>query len=96
MTNTISRRELLAGAASQRILGANERVRIAVCGIHKRGWDHVRLFAKLPNVEVAAVCDVDENVIRGRLSDMDKLGLPKPETFTDVRPVRTTCRKVNN
>jgi predicted dehydrogenase len=73
------------GVASQRILGANDRVRIAVCGINKRGWDHVRQFAKLPNVEVAAVCEVDENVIRRRLADMERLGLPKPATYIDVR-----------
>jgi hypothetical protein len=30
-------------AASQRVLGANQRGRLAVCGIRKRGFDHVRL-----------------------------------------------------
>jgi predicted dehydrogenase len=85
----VSRRAVLAQAAglalSGRILGANDRVRVAVCGVHKRGWDHVRQFAKLPNVEVAAVCEVDENVLNGRLRDMEKLKLAKPATYIDVR-----------
>jgi predicted dehydrogenase len=74
-----------AASSSSRILGANDRVRIAVCGIRKRGWDHVRQFSKLPNVEVAAVCEVDDNVTAGRLADMEKLKLAKPATFIDVR-----------
>ena len=73
----------LAGAG--RVLGANDRVRVAVCGVRKRGWDHVRQFAKLPNVEVAAICEVDENVTNARLRDMEKLKLPKPATYVDVR-----------
>ena len=72
-------------ALSGRILGANERVRLAVCGLRKRGFDHVRLFSQIPNVQVVALCDMDESVLRQRLADMDKLGLPKPQTYTDVR-----------
>jgi predicted dehydrogenase len=34
---------------------------------------------------VAALCDVDENVLRMRLDQMEKLGLPKPVTYTDIR-----------
>ncbi|MGJ5820227.1 Gfo/Idh/MocA family protein [Paludibaculum fermentans] len=75
----------MTAAGAQRVLGANDKVRVAVCGVRKRGWDHVRQFAKLPNVEVAAICEVDENVLNGRLKDMEKLGLPKPKTYFDVR-----------
>ena len=76
---------LLTLANPGRVFGANDRIRLAVCGIRKRGWDHVRLFSKLPNVEVAAICEVDENVIAGRLRDMEKLQLPKPAVHIDVR-----------
>lgn len=71
--------------ASQRVLGANERVRLAVCGVRKRGFDHVRLFSQIPNVEVVALCDIDESVLRERLAKMEELKLPKPATYTDVR-----------
>jgi len=69
----------------ERILGANDRVRVAVCGVHGRGMDHVRNYAQIPNVEIAAVCDVDENVLRERVATMEKRGIPKPATFVDVR-----------
>src|SRR5690242_17869492 len=45
----------------QRVLGANDRVRVAICGLHGRGMDHVHNYSKLDNVQIAAVCDIDEN-----------------------------------
>ena len=39
----------------------------------------------MPNVETAAVCDVDENIMKGRLADMDRMALPAPKTYGDVR-----------
>lgn len=69
----------------ERVFGANDRVRVAVCGIHGQGFVHVREYSKMPDVEVAAVCDVDENVINERLGQMDKMKMPKPKTYTDVR-----------
>ena len=49
--------------------------------------DHVKRFSKVPGVEIAAVCEIDENVLGTRLADIEKLDLPKPRTFTDVRKV---------
>lgn len=72
-------------AAAPRIIGANERIRLAVCGVRKRGFDHVRLFSQIPNVSVEAICDIDENLLRERLAKMEELKLPKPKTYTDVR-----------
>ena len=46
----------------ERIFGANDRVRVAVVGLHGQGWSHVEEYSKMPDVEIAAVCDVDENV----------------------------------
>jgi predicted dehydrogenase len=95
MANEIDRRDFLktgAGAAAvgsllapSRVLGANERVRVAVIGLRGRGFDHIRAFPRVPNVEIAAICDVDENVIAGRLTDIERMGLPKPKTYVDVR-----------
>jgi len=49
--------------------------------------DHVKRFSKVPGVEIAAVCEIDEKVLGTRLADIEKLDLPKPRTFTDVRKV---------
>ena len=58
-----------------RILGANDRVRVAVCGVRGRGNDHIHGFSQVPNTEIAALCDVDENVLNRRLGDVEKRGL---------------------
>src|ERR1700681_2336085 len=45
----------------RRVLGASDRVRIAICGLHGRGVSHIERYAALPNAEIAALCDVDDN-----------------------------------
>jgi predicted dehydrogenase len=42
--------------------GANDKVRVAVIGIHGRGKDHIGGWNGLKNVEIATLCDVDENL----------------------------------
>src|SRR5262245_19298303 len=72
-------------ALGGRVLGANDRVRVAICGLRGRGNDHLRGFTHVPGTEVAAFCDIDESVLAQRLGDMQKLGLPKPKTYVDIR-----------
>ena len=78
-----------AGAATLalrgRVLGANDRVRIAVCGTRGRGKDHIRGFAKLPGTEIAALCDVDERVLTQRVKDVEDLGQARPKSYVDIR-----------
>ncbi len=69
----------------ERVFGANDRVRVAVCGLHGQGFEHVKEYSKIPNAEIAAACDVDENVMNQRLGEMDQMGLPKPKTYVDCR-----------
>src|SRR5579864_2831488 len=74
-------------ALGGKVLGANDRVRVAICGVRGRGHDHIRGFSRVPNAEIAALCDVDENVLNQRLGDVEKLGSPKPKPYIDVRKV---------
>src|SRR5579864_1351642 len=69
----------------ERVLGANDRVRLAVCGLRGRGMDHIKRFSQVPGVEIAAVCDIDENVMAARLGDIEKMNLPRPKAYNDVR-----------
>jgi predicted dehydrogenase len=84
-----SGKTILTGAVTLalggKVLGANDRVRVAVCGVRGRGHDHIRGFSRVPGVELAALCDVDENVLNQRLSDVEKLGKPRPKSYVDVR-----------
>jgi predicted dehydrogenase len=69
----------------ERVFGANDRVRVAVVGLHGQGWSHVEEYCKMDDVDIAAVCDVDENVMNGRVAEMEQKGLKKPATFIDLR-----------
>jgi predicted dehydrogenase len=93
----IERREFLkttgkaitAGAAALalggKILGANERVRVAVCGVRGRGNDHIHGFSHVAGVELAALCDADENVLAQRIGEVEKAGAGKPKSYWDIR-----------
>ena len=72
-------------ARPHHVLGANERVRVALCGVRGRGTDHLKNYSKLPNVEIAAICDIDESVRAKCLSNMDQMGIAKPKTYVDIR-----------
>ena len=77
---------LTATASSYaKILGANDRVRVAVCGVRGRGNDHIHGFSHVPGTELAALCDIDENVSQQRVGEIEKRSLPKPKTYVDVR-----------
>lgn len=67
------------------IIGANDRVRVGICGVRGRGNDHIRSFPRVPGTEIAALCDVDESVLNLRLGEIEKAGLPRPKSYVDIR-----------
>ncbi len=81
----------LAGSAQAKLWaadpspGAHERVRLGIIGLHGHGLSHLKEFASLPDVEVAALCDVDENQFPERLKWLESQGRPRPRLFTDLR-----------
>src|SRR5437660_8677425 len=79
----------LSASASNyaRVIGAGDRVRVAICGVRGRGKDHIHGFSRVPGVEIAALCDVDESVLNQRLGGVEKLGSPKPKSYVDIRKV---------
>jgi predicted dehydrogenase len=73
------------GAASSVFGAASDKVRVACIGIGGRGKDHIGGYSKLENVEIAAICDIDDSHIAKGLSQIEGLGKPKPQTYKDVR-----------
>lgn len=66
--------------------GANDRVRIAVLGIHGMGQSHIREYQKLKNVEVAALCDPDSNLFAPVIDQQfTRRDMRPPKTYTDLR-----------
>jgi len=68
------------------IKGANDRVRVAVIGTGGMGRGHINEYLALDNVEVAAICDVDQNLFPGIIKNQfEDKGLKKPKTYVDMR-----------
>ncbi|MEP6916411.1 MAG: Gfo/Idh/MocA family oxidoreductase [Acidobacteriota bacterium] len=63
----------------------NETVRMAVVGCGGRGGSHVSAWPAIPNVEIVALCDVDESHLAAKLKMLDSKGLKKPATYVDMR-----------
>src|SRR5260370_8183540 len=69
---------LVSASGYARVMGANDRVRVAICGVRGRGKDHLHGFARVPGTEIAALCDVNESVLNQRLGEPSNLGFTTP------------------
>lgn len=79
---------LLCGSkASARVIGANDRLRIAVAGLNGRGQAHIGGWLEQPNVELAYVIDPHAKVLERSLKMLDKKleGKMVPKGVADVR-----------
>ena len=65
--------------------GANDRVNVAVIGIRGQGGGHIGGFGRIENVQVAALCDVDQNLFASRVQEIKERGGNEPRTYTDMR-----------
>ena len=84
-TASLSSAPLLWGN-SRRWKGANDRIKVAVIGIRGQGQGHIAEYSKLKNVEVAAICDVDENLFAPRIKKLfTEKNLREPKTYQDLR-----------
>lgn len=71
----------MTAAGWNRVLGANDRVRLGVIGTGNRGSDVMSWFQKEPDVEVVALCDCYDKALNNAL----KMTEGKAKTYTDYR-----------
>jgi predicted dehydrogenase len=94
--STLTRRDFLkapavAGGVPVLVRGRfrpNSRIRLAVVGLRRRGRDHIRCYHELAreeNVEIAALCDIDESVLNEQATAYENLSGRHVKLFTDVR-----------
>lgn len=89
----MDRRHFLMSAAAAAPMTAsalaspNDTIRIACVGVRGQGNSHIRAYQGMKNVEIAAVCDVDETVLDKRLGEIEKATGKKPARFVDLRKV---------
>ena len=99
MSNPTRRRFLgtsvaIAGAATLPFVGsraaaasksAQERLRVAVLGVHGRGKEHISCLLNRDDVEIAAIVDPDESVGQSVCEDIQKKTGKRPQFIADLR-----------
>lgn len=91
----ISRRHFLGASASAviaagtmaqgKVFGANERIRVGIIGLNGRGGSHINGFTHQDDCDVVAICDVDEQVLARRATEIANLTGKRPTVYTDMR-----------
>jgi predicted dehydrogenase len=76
-----------AGAAVRATaLGSpNDTIRVAVVGLRGQGNGHIRAYQRMPNVEIAALVDIDESILDRRLAEVEKATGKAPARYIDIR-----------
>lgn len=72
-------------ASPNRIVGSNDRIRIGLIGCNGMGFSNLTSFMRLPEIEVAALCDVDSRVLDRKEAELVAAGRIKPKRFSDYR-----------
>ncbi len=72
------------------IIGANDRINVAVIGTRGQGFGHIRTWCRLKdsqNVFLKTICDVDEELYPERVKSVEDAIGTKPITEWDMRKV---------
>jgi predicted dehydrogenase len=75
----------VAGAASANQASPNDTIRVATIGARGQGRSHLGQLLREKNVEIAAICDVDESILDSRIDMVEKQSKKRPARFTDYR-----------
>jgi predicted dehydrogenase len=74
-----------ARSEPRRRVAPNDKIHIAVIGFNGRGMNHIDEYVKRPDVEIVALCDVDNRVLERGIAAVDKKGGGKPKGYQDIR-----------
>ena len=93
MAKKLSRREFIkatavtGGAAAvlpQTLFSSNnKKIRIGFIGTGLRGQWMLWLSTKYPNVEIPAICDIDDGMIKAALKILKDGGKPEPKVYKE-------------
>ena len=63
----------------------NDRITIAMMGVRGRGRSVLRDFCRQPEIDVAWICDPDQNVVEPAMKIVEELRGRRPPLITDIR-----------
>ena len=72
-------------ATSKNTISANEKLRFGVIGCNGMGWSDTRSLLKMDDVELIAIADVDQNVVKKRVAEYGEIRSNKLTIYGDYR-----------
>ncbi|MDA1121801.1 MAG: Gfo/Idh/MocA family oxidoreductase [Bacteroidetes bacterium] len=76
-----------SAASYARIIGSNERVNVALTGLNSRGKEHIGIVSGFEDANIAAICDVDSDVISQSMKMISEKQKTKPVGEKDYRKI---------
>jgi predicted dehydrogenase len=67
------------------IVGANERIRVGIMGVHSRGLALAKNYASQKNCEIIYICDVDSQSMNKCIDTVEKIQNKRPKAAPDFR-----------
>src|SRR5690242_5883814 len=90
----MNRRYFLMGATSalastqvksHLLASPNDTIRIGCVAVRGQGRAHLNQYSKMPNVEIAAICDIDESILHDRQNMVEQKTGKKPAGYWEIR-----------
>ncbi len=63
----------------------NDTIRVACVGFNGQGKSHISAYSAMKNVEIAAMCDIDESILNAGVKRVADQSGKTPKAYTDLR-----------
>lgn len=72
-------------ASVRKYVSPNDRIGVGLIGCKGMGFSDLTSMLKMSEIEVVALCDVDDKVLIDRTAELEKAGVNKPKWYKDYR-----------
>lgn len=72
-------------ASIRKKVAPSDRINVGLIGVKNQGFNNIRAFLKINEVNLKAICDVDDDQLAKRKADLSKAGVQNLTTYKDYR-----------
>ncbi|WP_031428717.1 Gfo/Idh/MocA family protein [Flavimarina sp. Hel_I_48] len=72
-------------AAMRKNVSPNDRIQVGLIGCKGMGFSDLSSMLKINEIDVVALCDIDDSVLAERTKDLEKAGIKPPKKYKDYR-----------
>lgn len=74
-----------AAASAMQVMGANDKVNLAIVGLGGRGSAHLNIYLRLPEAQVVGLCDINQAAREKAQATVVRAGVEKAKEYEDMR-----------